>query len=669
MVAPGRRTPGYSGGPVVNPGAEWLETDGLGGYAMGRVDLVRSRRYHALLTTATTPPTGRVVLVNGVEVWLESGDQRIALTSNRYVPDVTFPDGASRLSEFSSEPWPTWRYLLPDGNEVIQELVMRHGTPLVALSWRLARPAAYHLRVRPFMSGRDQHSTHHENASFDFAGAVSGPRVTWKPYPALPAVMAVTNGEYLPAPDWYRHHQLDEERSRGLDHVEDLASPGTILFDLSDGPALLALAAESEYRTVLLDGTAETLWRSVTERERERRAQFASPWHRAADAYVVRRGQGTTIVAGYPWFSDWGRDTFIALRGLCLAGDRLDDARNILLEWSQHVNQGMLPNFFPEGGAEPEYNSVDASLWFVIAAHELLQQDGVGITFKVGERARLQAAIDAIVVGYARGTRFGIGATDDGLLAAGVPGVQLTWMDAKVGEWVVTPRIGKPVEVQALWINALRIAGRRSPTWNALADHAQASFRSRFLNEAGYLHDVVDVAHVPGTVDATFRPNQILAVGGLPYRLLDGAEARRIVDAVEQRLWTVAGLRSLEPHDAAYVPHYAGDVRARDGAYHQGTVWPWLAGAFIDAWTRVHAGTSGARQEARDRFLGPLLAHYTQSGIGHIAEIADADPPFAPRGCPFQAWSVGEVLRIDREILRHEVHTPVSVTAIAAPHS
>ena len=269
------------------------------------------------------------------------------------------------------------------------------------------------------------------------------------------------------------------------------------------------------------------------------------------------------------------------------------------------------------------------------------------------DAAVLSTAVAAIVAGYSRGTRFGIRVDDDGLVAAGVPGVQLTWMDAKVGDWVVTPRIGKPVEIQALWINALRIAARWDVSLHATADKAAASFEARFWNEAaGCLFDVVDADGVSGAVDASVRPNQLLAVGGLPWAVLTGARARRVVDVAESRLWTPAGLRSLAADDAAYVGVYKGDMRERDGAYHQGTVWPWLVGAFVDAWVRVHGGTETARRDAGGRFLDPLLAHYQQSAPGHVGEIADGAAPHTPQGCPFQAWSVGEALWVQEVVLR-----------------
>jgi predicted glycogen debranching enzyme len=303
----------------------------------------------------------------------------------------------------------------------------------------------------------------------------------------------------------------------------------------------------------------------------------------------------------------------------------------------------MLPNRFSDRGEPPEYNSVDAALWYVIAVHELLARAEV----EPAAHARLTDAVAAILDGYARGTRHGIHLDDDGLLAAGAPGLQLTWMDAKVGDRVITPRIGKPVEVQALWLNALHLGGAGSARWAPVLARGRATFAARFWNAAtGCLHDVVDVDHRPGVVDATIRPNQILAVGGLPLALLDEERARAVVDVVEARLWTPLGLRSLAPGEPGYVPHYEGGVAERDGAYHQGTAWPWLLGPFVDAWLRVHGDTPARRQEARARFLAPLLAHLDEAGLGHVSEIADAEPPHTPRGCPFQAWSVGEALRI-----------------------
>jgi len=652
--------------PVPDERAEWLEADGLGGFALGTASGLRTRRYHALLLAATTPPTGRFVLVNGFDAWLDTPAGSFPISSQRYLPGVVHPDGAGRLERFEADPWPRWVWRLADGTLVDQEIFVPHGSAAVAVRWRLLEPRpGVRLSVRPFLSGRDYHSLHHANADFRFAPERRERLLLWRPYPGVPGIALLANAEYEHAPEWYRNFLYAEEQARGLDCAEDLAAPGVLRWDLSRSEAVCILAAvtdgepEQKRGDLALSGAGSPvdLFHRLRRAEEGRRRRAGSRLERAADAYVVSRRTGRTIVAGYPWFADWGRDTFIALRGLCIAAGRLEDARDILLEWSGAVSEGMLPNRFPDRGEEPEYNSVDASLWYVIAVHDYLHAAAAAPQRPAArDRRRLLEAVEAILSGYAAGTRFGIGATGDALLAAGVPGVQLTWMDAKVGDWVVTPRIGKPVEVQALWLNALwigaELGGARGGRWRALLERGRAAFANRFWNAAGgSLYDVVDVDHRPGTVDASFRPNQIFAVGGLPLALLEGERARAVVDAVERRLWTPLGLRSLAPDQPGYTPRYEGGVRERDGAYHQGTVWPWLAGPFVEAWVRVRGGTPAARREARRRFLEPLLAHLDEAGLGHISEIADAEAPHAPGGCPFQAWSVGEALRLDRQVL------------------
>jgi predicted glycogen debranching enzyme len=317
----------------------------------------------------------------------------------------------------------------------------------------------------------------------------------------------------------------------------------------------------------------------------------------------------------------------------------------------------MLPNRFPDcGGEVSEFNSVDASLWYVIAVYAWFEAMRLlNRPVSPSDQATLQQAIHAILTGLSQGTRFGIRCDADGLLAAGVPGVQLTWMDAKAGDWVVTPRIGKPVEVQVLWINALWVGSGFSARWGELFERAREAFRVRFWNElGGYLYDVVDVDHQPGKIDASFRPNQLFAVVGYPVALIEGDRARRILDAVEARLWTPMGLRSLAPGEPGYAPHYRGGVQERDGAYHQGTVWPWLMGPFVEAWVRVRGRTRLAKREARRQFLAPLLRYMEEIGFGHLCEVADGAPPHTPRGCPFQAWSVAEVLRLLLVVLQEE---------------
>ena len=637
----------------LNTHDEWLEPDGLGGFASGTVSAIRTRRYHALLLAARTPPTGRVVLVNSFDAWVTTRRGNYPLTSQVYEPGVVSPNGWERIESFDPAPWPRWRYGIADGLSIEHELFVPHGSSAVVLTWRAIGDAQdCSLSVRLFLSGRDYHGMHAENDTFRSDPVLHGGTVTWRPYADMPGIHALSNGEYLHGPEWYRNFIYEEERARGLDYTEDLASPGTFRWDLSQGPAVLVLAADGHERILgAPHAPAESIAEGLRHAESQRRAAFARPLHRAADAYIVKRGTGNTIVAGYPWFTDWGRDTFIALRGLCLSTGRTDDARGILVEWAGAVSEGMLPNFFPDNGAAPQYNTVDASLWYIVAVHDYLQT-AAGAACPAADAANLRNAVDAILSGYAKGTRYGIHMDADGLLAAGEAGAQLTWMDAKVGDWVVTPRIGKPVEIQALWINALRIGSAFADTWDAVYKHALASFHARFWDEdLGHLYDVIDCDHRDGAIDASFRPNQIFAAGGLPFRIVEGERARRIVDAVEARLWTPIGLRTLDPGDAAYRGRYEGGVGDRDGAYHQGTVWPWLMGAFVDAWVHVRGGTADAKREARARFLGPLLDHLSHAGLGHVSEIADADAPHTPRGCPFQAWSVGETLRIDHDIL------------------
>jgi predicted glycogen debranching enzyme len=641
----------------INDHSEWLEPDGLGGFASGTTSGVRTRRYHALVLTATTPPTGRMVLVNGFDAWVDTPAGSFALTTQRYAPDVHHPDGSSRIVSFVADPWPTWELATPGGVRLLQEVFVEHGSGVTVVAWTLiAADSPIVLRVRPFISGRDYHAMQHENGAFRFDAEQRGSMVAFRPYDGLPAAVSFTNGDYRQAPDWYRQFLYDAERDRGLDAVEDLGSPGEFSWPLATAgdravwqlSAMTDIPSETRSREDTL-----ALHDVIRAAESKRRGAFASPLERSADAYLVRRGRGRTIVAGYPWFTDWGRDTFIAVRGLCLATGRLDDARDILVEWAGAVSEGMLPNRFPDHGEAPEFNSVDASLWYVIAAGELL--DASRRRPKVlsqSDRSALEAAIVAIVAGYAAGTRFGIRMDSDGLLAAGVAGVQLTWMDARVGDRVITPRIGKPVEIQALWLNALSIAARFDRKWREPLANALAAFNERFwIEEEGYLADVVDVDHMLGTRDARFRPNQILAVGGLPLALVTGEKARRVVEGVERRLVTPIGLRSLAPAEDGYAARYEGDSAARDAIYHQGTVWPWLMGAFVDAWLTSRGRTIAARAEARRRFVEPLLSHLQVAGLGHVSEIADAEEPFGLRGCPFQAWSLGELIRIERVIL------------------
>jgi predicted glycogen debranching enzyme len=614
---------------------EWLEADGLGGYASGTVRGERSRRYHALLLTAVRPPTVRMVLINGAEVFAESATgQRVALSTQHYAPDVLAPDGVTRIIGFTHVPWPQWRFALPDGGVVTQEIFTARDACETVLRWRLSGAANWTLKVRPLLSGRDHGGLHRENAVFDFRAAISNGNVSWRPYAGVPAISALTNGVYTHAPVWYRNFLYAIERDRGLDDLEDLAAPGEFSFSLGD-PAVMVLRA-GDGLAVRPAQHAEDLAAA----ERARRSRLGERGTAAA-SYIVDRGAGRTIIAGFPWFTDWGRDSFISLRGLLIGEGRFNEAGQVLLEWAGTVSEGMLPNRFPDDGGAPEFNAVDASLWFVVAVHDYLQAAPADLPTEL----RLRDAVLAILAGYASGTRYGIGADADGLLRAGVPGVQLTWMDAITAGHVVTPRIGKPVEVQALWIVSLRIARRWTTQWEGLEAQARASFATRFPRPEGGLYDVVDADNIAGNNDAKIRPNQIFAVGGLPFAVIEGALAAQVVAEVEAHLLTPLGLRTLAPDDPDYIGCYRGNLTERDAAYHQGTVWPWLMGAFVQAWLAVNGDD---RQTASRRFLAPLREQLVTNGLGHLTEVADGDAPHNPGGCPFQAWSMGELMRIEK---------------------
>jgi predicted glycogen debranching enzyme len=631
---------------------------------MGAADGIRRRRYHAFLIVAAPRDERRFALVNDIELWIDTPGGAVALSSHRYAPNVVHPDGATRLVGFEAEPWPTWRFDIGDGITIVQELFAPRttGRAAMVLQWRLiggsSSASPMRLRARPMLSGRDFHSLHHENPDFRFDPETAGAESwLWTPYPGVAPILLHANGSYRHDPLWFRNFSYSEEKARGLEFVEDLAAPGELSWSLGGSEqrdAVLMLTVPEEWGGYETAGNVLAECQALANSERARVGAFKSRLQHSADAYLVRRGRRDTIIAGYPWFTDWGRDTFIALRGLCLEGGRLDEAERILVSWCDAVADGMMPNAYPAEGTEPRYNSVDASLWFIVAAQAFLDASARrGRWLDPAVPKGLTDAADEILAAYVRGTRYGIRMDSDSLLAAGEPGLALTWMDAIVDGHPVTPRIGKPVEVQALWINALVIGSRWNERWGDLADEASESFAERFWNaRRGCLYDVVDVDHEAGRTDDRLRPNQIMAVGGLRIALLAGQRASSVVELVERELWTPLGLRTLARGEPGYVDACVGSVADRDRAYHNGPAWPWLMGPFVDAWVRSRATGGGpwaakaVRAEARRRFLGGLARHLDEAGVGHVSEIADSEEPWTPRGCPFQAWSVGEMLRL-----------------------
>ncbi|MCS6897507.1 MAG: amylo-alpha-1,6-glucosidase [Nitrospira sp.] len=633
---------------------EWLETNGRGGFAFGTVAGANTRRYHALLVAARRPPAERFVLVNHLEEWVDLDDLTAPLSTNIY-PGAVHPIGYTLCTGFSWSPWPTWTYRL--GSVFIQrEVLCVQGRDMVLVRWTLLAEAQKSavLRIRPMLSGRDYHQTHHENQVLSTTMVQGTGWISWQPYSNVPSVRAFCEGTYRHCPDWYRHVQFPIERERGLDHQEDWWSPGEFELAVTAGrPQTLILTTE---QTDALDPTA------ILKQERSRRTQLARQtsgfdgltahlW-RASGAFIAKRGQGHTVVAGYPWFTDWGRDTFISLPGLCLVTGRYDQAWHIITSYLAHISEGLVPNRFPDAGEVPEYHSIDASLWFIHAVERYLAYSN--------DTARVRTvawpAIKQVLDGYWRGTRYNIYMDRDGLVTGGTTGTQLTWMDAKVGEWVVTPRHGKPVEIQALWMRSLDVGRRLALRFGEVAYAARCrrarelavrSFRQKFwYDTGGYLYDVIDG---PAGVDASMRPNQLYVLALCPD-VMAKARAAKILDMVRGHLLTPVGLRTLSPTDPRYRPRYEGGVVERDGAYHQGTVWPFLLGPFVTAWLNVFGRNAKRKAEARS-FLKGLEAHLGEACMGQVSEIFDGDAPHAPRGCPAQAWSVAEPLRVLMEEL------------------
>jgi len=631
---------------------EWLETNGIGGYASSTIIGLNTRRYHGLLTAVTKPPVGRFVLLSKLEETLFIDGQAFDLSANRY-PRVVHPQGFRYLKQFRLDPFPVFTYEI-EAIEIEKSVFMIDGENSTVIHYELKKnnhpepPKNLQLEVRALIAFRDYHSTTHENGAINRSVEERPGLATVTPYQGLPSLHLTHNAaELRRTGDWYRNFEYDTERERGLDFSEDLFNPLALRFDfrIRRQASIIASTEERDVAKVVEYRQSEITRRRNAKVSCPVEDDFAQALAAAADQYIVNRGEQKTVIAGYHWFSDWGRDTMIALPGLTLPTGKHDVARSILRTFVQHVDQGMLPNRFPDAGEKPEYNTVDATLWFFEAARAYLAYTG-NLEFV---RNELYPVFADIIAWHARGTRYGIKVDSSGLLSSGEQGVQLTWMDAKVGDWVVTPRRGKPVEIQALWYNALCImedlarqfgdeAGQKR--YRNMATVASWSFNRLFWNEkAGCLFDVTNGA----PPDASIRPNQILAVS-LAYSMLSPDRAKAVVEKVQEHLLTPFGLRSLASTDPQYRGRYTGGPVERDGAYHQGTVWPWLMGPFITAYIKVNGGSEPSCRQAAE-WLAPLKDHLAEGGLGHISEILDGDTPQHPRGCIAQAWSVAEVLR------------------------
>jgi predicted glycogen debranching enzyme len=637
---------------------EWLITNGIGGYASSTLPGLNTRRYHGLLVAAMAPPVRRHVLLSRVEETVVWTSGHADLACNEY-PGAIFPRGDQLLRAFSYEPHPRWAY--QSGSWTLEKQVrLVHGENTVVLTYTLLgaeRPVD--LEVRPLFALRPIHELSYQGNGRLAAKNLSPGHYQVPPTTRSPEVFFASSGDCRDAPCWYLNTIYRRERERGYAGLEDLWSPGVVHMKLMPGeaahfvcsadPIVLAETVQKVHAQ-----TAATLTPTAQVVPRGGEAAPDSAWdalRRAADAFPIslhRRAEESALpacVTGYHWFAPSARATLIAFSGLYLVTGRFGDARNLLLEISSHLKNGLLPTDFSEDGDKPLYHGADVSLWFIAAVFQYFRYTGD----EASVRGQLFDVVMAIIDAYRKGTDLGIHTDFDGLLATGVSGIPTTWMDAKAGDWVVTPRAGRPVEINALWYNALCIAADFAERFERkslavelvnLARSVQQAFNQRFWNElAGCCFDVVG----DQTSDASVRPNQVLAMS-LPFPVLQPDRFERVLEALRRDLLTPYGLRTLSPREAGYVGHYSGGVVARDRAYHNGTVFTWLLGPYVSAILRVTGRGDEARQHARS-LLQHCLDRFRGEGLGLINELFDGDSPHAPGGIIACPMATGELLR------------------------
>ena len=640
---------------------EWLVTNGIGGYASGTIAGGMSRKYHGLLIAALRPPLGRMQLVAWIDEVASYQGAEFPLATHRWVSGAVEPKGFQHIEEFSlAGTTPVWRYAL--GEARLDKCVwMQRDQNTTYVRYKVTRASgAIELQLKALVNYRDFHgNTHAGEWRMELGQVPYGVRVLAFEG-AIPFYVICRDASCEARHQWYRDCFLPWERARGLDDREDHLFAAEFRARLTLGQSVTVVL--STHHSPELDGEkalsqrasqdAEVLrdWDSANSKTIGHAPQWIRRLALAADQFIVKRQlpeepDGRSVIAGYHWFGDWGRDTMIAMPGLTLATGRKEAARRILLAFARYVDRGMLPNNFPDTGGEPGYNTVDAGLWYFEAARQYLAatQDRAALE-------KLFPVLAEMIEAHVRGTRYDIHVDEsDGLLYAGQAGVQLTWMDAKVGDWVVTPRTGKAVEINALWINALatmagfaRELGIAAARYEELSARAIASF-TRFWNEQrGCCYDVIDAPGIRN--DPSLRPNQIFAVA-LPVSPLTPEQRKRVVEICTEQLLTPYGLRSLAPGESGYQGHYEGEQRRRDAAYHQGTVWGWLLGPFAMAHYRVYGDRQGAL-----RFFEPFRDAMGVYGVGTLGEVFDGDAPFTPGGCIAQAWTVAETLRVWMEL-------------------
>jgi len=646
-------------------GREWLVTNGIGGFASGTAAGGTSRRYHGLLVAALQPPVGRTQLVSTMDEIVRYAGAEYPLATHRWAGGVVDPKGFLLIENFRLEgTQPVWSYALADAL-LEKRIWMCQGENTTYVQYTLVRACGpLEMDLKALVNYRDFHSSTHAGEWHMKIEPVEHGVMVLAFDDARPFYLKSASASSEPRHEWYRGCYLREETARGLDDHEDQLfaalfhaklEPGasfSIVLSTEAGALLDADAARSAQ--IEREAKLGAAWQGKNETSAEATPSWVKQLILAADQFIVKRSlpeepNGQSIIAGYHWFADWGRDTMIALPGLTLATGRADVAKQILLAFSRYVDAGMLPNNFPDVGGKPEYNTVDAGLWFFEAIRQYF-----AATQDTKTLQSLFPVLAGMIDAHVQGTRYNIHVDPvDGLIYAGGPGVQLTWMDAKIGDWVVTPRTGKPVEINALWINALHtmieFAGlleKPKDGYEKLAAKAGKSFQKFWNAGRNCCYDVIDVPGLGNADrnDGTLRPNQIFAVS-LPVSPLSAEQQKAVVDICAQRLLTSYGLRSLAPGEPGYQGHYCGSPHDRDAAYHQGPVWGWLMGPFVLAHLRVYRDSAAAM-----RFLEPLGQQIHSHGLGTLSEIYDGDAPFRPTGCIAQAWTVGEVLRAWSEV-------------------
>jgi predicted glycogen debranching enzyme len=646
---------------------EWIVTNGLGGYASGTLSGALTRRFHAYLVAALPTPFGRTVMLNYIWERLRYPDGRVVSLHNVIdTPAGKEFDAARWLTGFRLEAGlPVWTFDV-EGTRIEKRVLMPHLQNTTHISYRLLSDQAVRLELRPLVAFRLHEAPVNHPVAAPYGLYAMGDRFELAPGGDLPPLRMFLYGEekaFTVVQESFKNAIYGLEENRGYECCGDLWTPGYFRLQLTPGAPGTLVASTESWETV---GALDPVWLPHAEEERRARlvataqrvpsSGFAAELVLAADQFVITpsgrveeaaraRAAGDevrTVIAGYHWFTDWGRDTMISLEGLTLCTGRQRESGYILRTFGHYVRDGLIPNMFPEGTKEGLYHTADATLWFFHAIHRYLS-----VTNDRGTLRHLMPKLKSIFEHHMAGTRFGIGVDPaDGLLKQGQGGYQLTWMDAKVDDWVVTPRRGKAVEINALWYNALCLfadwlreeGDPLAPQVDEAAERARESFNKRFwYEEGGHLYDVIDGEHGD---DPACRPNQIFAIS-LDHPVLDEARWRPVFEIVRDRLVTPVGLRSLAPGHRDYKPQYYGDLRARDAAYHQGTVWAWLVGPYVDAYLKVNPGDVSGARECLTRFE----THQNEAGIGTISEVFDAESPYMPRGCVAQAWSVAEVLR------------------------